>query len=83
MLIQHNPNEGLKLTTRPPPATATPVLIQHNPNEGLKQWHHIAYVRNGSVLIQHNPNEGLKLSMAWPLSAGINLCSFSTTRTRD
>ena len=36
MLIQHNPNEGLKLHWLTTQAAAHDVLIQHNPNEGLK-----------------------------------------------
>ena len=60
VLIQHNPNEGLK----PPPGSALPlcaaVLIQHNPNEGLKPTVITSFQSSSSVLIQHNPNEGLK-----------------------
>ena len=37
MLIQHNPNEGLKLVLLPDKDKSLLVLIQHNPNEGLKQ----------------------------------------------
>ena len=36
VLIQHNPNEGLKLSLSGGGAGVGPVLIQHNPNEGLK-----------------------------------------------
>ena len=37
MLIQHNPNEGLKLQEfNCVVAGDVAVLIQHNPNEGLK-----------------------------------------------
>ena len=60
VLIQHNPNEGLKPQTVRRADSLRAVLIQHNPNEGLKQ----AGIRAGPgdvcVLIQHNPNEGLK-----------------------
>ena len=39
VLIQHNPNEGLKLPVPYPCPNPAPVLIQHNPNEGLKREH--------------------------------------------
>ena len=37
VLIQHNPNEGLKLEICTLPKPYVSVLIQHNPNEGLKR----------------------------------------------
>ena len=36
MLIQHNPNEGLKQPLPDAQVGGVGVLIQHNPNEGLK-----------------------------------------------
>ena len=60
MLIQHNPNEGLKLKYRYIGGDTFIVLIQHNPNEGLKQVPGHSSVPTPQVLIQHNPNEGLK-----------------------
>ena len=39
VLIQHNPNEGLKLQLLQVPDIVSQVLIQHNPNEGLKLAH--------------------------------------------
>ena len=39
MLIQHNPNEGLKHVHEVALSLDGVVLIQHNPNEGLKQAH--------------------------------------------
>ena len=36
VLIQHNPNEGLKHECNSTGLAYNAVLIQHNPNEGLK-----------------------------------------------
>ena len=60
MLIQHNPNEGLKLTVDHSQRGNNYVLIQHNPNEGLKLGPLRSLRGAAEVLIQHNPNEGLK-----------------------
>ena len=60
MLIQHNPNEGLKRGISQHCPERTPVLIQHNPNEGLKRRSPAPDGAGRQVLIQHNPNEGLK-----------------------
>ena len=82
VLIQHNPNEGLKLPLCGPAASSGCVLIQHNPNEGLKQVCAPHQVQINQVLIQHNPNEGLKPPASRRSACGAG-CSFSTTRTRD
>ena len=83
MLIQHNPNEGLK----PGPVRCKPgdgrVLIQHNPNEGLKLERSFDALLYSRVLIQHNPNEGLKPGTYLGATYTPARCSFSTTRTRD
>ena len=60
MLIQHNPNEGLKPLCFGGRKAPLVVLIQHNPNEGLKQKMLDFEGEIPKVLIQHNPNEGLK-----------------------
>ena len=60
VLIQHNPNEGLKLPRISRTQCTAEVLIQHNPNEGLKRHRRGRGQHCRRVLIQHNPNEGLK-----------------------
>ena len=82
VLIQHNPNEGLKPERRISVNQLTLVLIQHNPNEGLKLASKVTKRIREDVLIQHNPNEGLKHLDGRARDDG-HVCSFSTTRTRD
>ena len=60
VLIQHNPNEGLKPSGAFNKLAMRNVLIQHNPNEGLKPGQGGWDMGGLNVLIQHNPNEGLK-----------------------
>ena len=63
MLIQHNPNEGLKHSGPKWISAAGTSAHSAQPERGIEthllDWLTLAQ----EVLIQHNPNEGLKLCL--------------------
>ena len=61
MLIQHNPNEGLKLRHKNASILRQNGAHSAQPERGIETTLQGAGGAWSGVLIQHNPNEGLKL----------------------
>ena len=60
VLIQHNPNEGLKLGLHGLAPFGHEGAHSAQPERGIETITSHAVPLSGVVLIQHNPNEGLK-----------------------
>ena len=62
VLIQHNPNEGLKPNRALPLLRPLPRAHSAQPERGIETDKQGSNQGGNAVLIQHNPNEGLKPS---------------------
>ena len=60
VLIQHNPNEGLKPLKVLAVLEAQLVLIQHNPNEGLKLAHEDSLPEENKGAHSAQPERGIE-----------------------